>query len=283
MATQNPMDGWPFTPAAQPRILVVDDEITTRAAITRALTLTGYRADSVASGKQALAKLAGGSYDLMLLDLRMPEMDGSEVMQRAWQLDPDLLIIILTAYATLDSAITAVKGGAADYLLKPCSLHDIQDSIARALRQRGEILRQQRTVRQISDAIQSLHTVPQAKAPGPSPDATERYLRRGTVTLDRAARQAILHRSGHDNGHDMHVELTAHQVAVLNCLMEHADTAVSCRDLVLAALGTSVHESDAENIIRPHISRLRKKIEPDPAHPTVIRTVRGAGYQFASE
>jgi DNA-binding response OmpR family regulator len=213
----------------------------------------------------------------------MPEMDGGEVMQRAWQLDPDLLIIILTAYATLDSAITAVKGGAADYLLKPCSLHDIQDSIARALQQRGEFLRQQRTVRQISDAMQALQVAPRDQLPTPSADATERYLRRGAVTLDRAARQAVLHRSGHGNVHDMHIELTAHQVALLNCLMEHADSAVSCRELALAALGTSVHESDAENIIRPHISRLRKKIEPDPAHPTVIRTVRGAGYQFASE
>jgi DNA-binding response OmpR family regulator len=276
------MDGWPFAPAAQPRILVVDDEITTRAAITRALTLTGYRADSAASGKQALAKLASTSYDLMLLDLRMPEMDGSEVMQRAWQTNPELLIIILTAYATLDSAITAVKGGAADYLLKPCSLHDIQDSIARALNRRGEILRQQRTVRQITDAMQALQVAPAQPAPTPCADTTERYLRRGVVTLDRAARQVILRGSEHGDGRDLHVELTAHQVAVLNCLMEHADTTVSCRDLVQAALGTTVGESDAENIIRPHISRLRKKIELNPAHPILIRTVRGAGYQFAS-
>ncbi len=91
-----------------PRVLVVDDEPTIRKPLVRALELTGYQAVGAASGKEALALLEQVSYDVMLLDMKMPEMDGMQVMDRARQLQPDLLIFILTGHATLESAIAAV-------------------------------------------------------------------------------------------------------------------------------------------------------------------------------
>ncbi len=122
-------------------VLVVDDEPNVCSALTRSLTLSGYRADAASSGHQALGLLQRTPYDLMLLDLRMPGMDGVEVMQRAREVRPDLLIIVLTGHATLESAITAVESHATDYLLKPVSLHDVATAVATALLQRAKVLR----------------------------------------------------------------------------------------------------------------------------------------------
>ena len=129
-----------MTPAPSPKaqILVVDDESTTRSAVARALRLTGYKAHAAGSGREALSELATHEYDLMLLDLRMPGMDGMEVLAQARQSYPDLLVIVLTAYATLAGAVEALRAGAADHLLKPCSLEEIEAAISGALERRRE-------------------------------------------------------------------------------------------------------------------------------------------------
>jgi DNA-binding NtrC family response regulator len=123
-------------PSLKVRILVVDDEYTTRSAVARALSLLGYKAHAAGSGSEALSELAACEYDLMLLDLRMPGMDGMEVLAQARQSYPDLLVIVLTAYATPAGAVEAMRAGAADYLLKPCSLEEIEAAISGALERR---------------------------------------------------------------------------------------------------------------------------------------------------
>ncbi|MBU0703722.1 MAG: response regulator, partial [Chloroflexi bacterium] len=114
------------------RVLVVDDETHVRSALARSLALLGYRADEAASGHHALAMLERTPYDAMVLDIRMPGMDGVEIMRRVHHVYPDLHIIVLTGHATLESAIVAVKSNAADYLLKPASVYDIAAAIANA-------------------------------------------------------------------------------------------------------------------------------------------------------
>jgi DNA-binding response OmpR family regulator len=241
----------PILPA---RILVVDDEAMPRMTITRALNLMGYKADEAASGAEALSKLAARFYDLVLLDLRMPGVDGVEVMRQASQLCPDTLVIVLTAHATSESAIAAVRFGAIDYLLKPYSLRDTEAAIARALDHHR-------------------HARPPQSGP------TERFLQRGPMTLDVEKRLAIVASPG--GGQTRQAELTGNEAALLAHLMQSPDTVFSCRDLARNSLGYDVSEREAEDIIRPHISRLRNKIESDPAHPTLVCTIRGKGYLFA--
>jgi DNA-binding response OmpR family regulator len=235
--------------------LVVDDEAMPRMTITRALNLMGYKADEAASGTEALSKLAARFYDLMLLDLRMPGVDGVEVMRQAKKLGPDTLVIILTAHATLESAITAVRLGAVDYLLKPYSLRETEAAIARAL-----------------ENHQRAHEAPSAPA--------ERFLQRGPVTLDIEKRLAIV---SLPDGRALQAKLTGNEAALLMYLMQSPDTVYPCRDLARAPLGYDVSEREAEDIVRPHISRLRNKVEADPARPTLIRTIRGRGYLFSAE
>lgn len=273
------MDDPPSAALSPARILVVDDEKATRNAITRALNLVGYHAEGAASGSQALARLAALPYDLMLLDLRMPEMDGVEVMARARDARPSLLVIVLTAYATVESAIAAVRAGAVDYLLKPCSLRDIEAAIARALRQRQERLRRKQLMHIMAEALGALQAEEELDVPL-LPDRQERFVRCGPVTLDQNKQLAIVAGSAGAGG--LSCELTANEALVLGYLMQHPDRVFSCRELARVTLGYEVSEREAEDILRPHISRLRKKIEPDPANPVFLRTVRGKGYFFAS-
>jgi DNA-binding response OmpR family regulator len=245
-------------PVLPARILVVDDESMPRTTITRALTLMGYKAEQAASGAEALAKMSDRFYDLMLLDLRMPGMDGVEVMRQATKVCPDTLVIVLTAHATLQSAIAAVRFGAVDFLLKPYSLHDTEAAIARALERRR------------------LHDGQMLAAPNPA----ERFVQCGPVTLDREKRLAVVVLP--DPQPSRQVELTRNETALLVRLMQSPDTVFSCRELARDPLGYEVSEHEAEEIIRPHISRLRNKIEHDAARPTLIRTIHGKGYLFSA-
>jgi len=125
-------------PCPKARILVVDDESTTRSAVARALSLLGYQTHAAGSGSEALSELATHEYDLMLLDVRMPGMDGMEVLAQARQSYPDLVVILLTAQVTPASAVEAARAGAAGHLLKPCSLEEIEEAITGALKRHRE-------------------------------------------------------------------------------------------------------------------------------------------------
>ena len=101
------------------RILVVDDELVVRDSLKEWLVEEGFSVDMAASGAEALDQLSRQAYQLMLLDIKMPGMDGVEVLQTAKENSPDLNVIMMTAYATVETAVEAMKIGALDYLIKP--------------------------------------------------------------------------------------------------------------------------------------------------------------------
>lgn len=107
------------------RILVVDDEIVLRNNVAKFLTLRGHHVDTAASGEEALEKVACTSYGLVITDRRMPGMDGLTLIAELRDHQPSALTLLITAYASLDSAIEALREGAADYLLKPIVLEEL--------------------------------------------------------------------------------------------------------------------------------------------------------------
>jgi DNA-binding response OmpR family regulator len=199
-----------------------------------------------------------------------------EVLQRVQEVQPNLLVILFTAHATLDSAIAAVRAGAADYLLKPCTIRDIEAAVTRALQQRRERLRRQHLVRVIADALAALQAEEESEPPVPL-DQAGRFLQCGPVTLDRERRLVVVRA---DHARSLTAELTGGEMALLAHLMQHPDTVLPYRELARSALGYDVSEIEAQGLVRPYISRLRKKIETDPERP-LIRTVRGKGYFFS--
>ena len=107
------------TERADFRILVVDDELALRDSLNEWLSDENYTVEMAASGDEALEKLSAKPFHLMLTDIKMPGMDGVELLQRAHKAHPDLIVVMMTAYATVDTAVDALKIGALDYLNKP--------------------------------------------------------------------------------------------------------------------------------------------------------------------
>jgi len=117
----------------QKRILIADDESTIRETLTNVLSEAGYKVVTAEDGLQAIDVLAQTSIDVALVDIRMPGMDGLEVLAKSRQISPDTQIIIITAFGTVDSAVKAVKLGASDYVAKPFVFDDILIKIERLL------------------------------------------------------------------------------------------------------------------------------------------------------
>ena len=114
------------------QVLVVDDETELMSALVEALTLQGYEADGFVSGKAALEALERQSYDLVLTDLMMPEMDGIALLKAGLKIDPHLVGVVMTGHGTVPTAVEAMKVGAFDYILKPFKMTEVLPVLARA-------------------------------------------------------------------------------------------------------------------------------------------------------
>jgi DNA-binding NtrC family response regulator len=119
------------------RILIVDDEPDMLENCSRILSRLGYACRTADSGRAALAILERDHPDLLLTDFKMPEMDGLELLRRAHELDPALPVVVFTGYATIESAVAAIKQGAFDYLPKDFTVDQLRLAVERGLRQRG--------------------------------------------------------------------------------------------------------------------------------------------------
>ncbi|MCX8066529.1 MAG: response regulator transcription factor [Anaerolineae bacterium] len=239
-----------------PRVLVVDDEADVRWVLRIALEEWGYRVDEVASGEEALSRIATYHYDLLLLDLRMPGIDGVGVMERVRLSHPNLPIVILTGYATLESAIAAVRYGAADYLLKPVSIREIARAVRKALQ------------RSVESPQQGLGMEAETG------DGMLSVLKAGPLALDLGSRRLTI--LGEQGARE--VDLTPVEAAVLACLMRSPGEVVTYSALAREVWNLPLDPGHPKDVIRVVIHRLRRKIEVDPRHPALIRTVFGKGY-----
>lgn len=115
------------------RILVVDDEESTRTTLHDYLTGIGYDVVTAADGKEALKKFDPGAFDCVISDLIMPEIDGIELLKRLRVEDGDVFFLMITGFPGLDSAVNAMKEGAYDYIVKPFHMDDMRLKVERAL------------------------------------------------------------------------------------------------------------------------------------------------------
>ncbi len=114
-------------------LLVIDDDISIRELLVEYLATRGYRVDGTSDGRIALELMRGGQYDLVLTDFQVPHRDGLDILRVARQMSPPLPTILMTGYGTVDTAVSALKEGAADFLLKPFRLKRVHEAIQQAL------------------------------------------------------------------------------------------------------------------------------------------------------
>lgn len=254
-------------------LLIVDDEPHIRSALSRALGLMGYHVEEASTGQEALERLQQAVYDLMVLDLHLPGIGGLEVMTRARQLYPELLIVILTGYASLESAIAAVKSEAIDYLQKPARVQEIVQTVTRSLEKRADRIQRERLVQMMGEALEVLRLGDHPPKVVPNPGEAQDILHLHPFKLDRHKRLLAI------AAETVQVlQLTEGETVVLASLMMHPDKVLSCRDLMELGWGYSMREGEAQNIIRPHVSRLRSKINKLLPASAFIHTVRKRGY-----
>ncbi len=260
--------------ARTPRILVVDDEATTRISLAELLRLEGYDVSIAASGEDALEVMdRNPPFDLMVLDIKMPGMDGLQLTEAVQRRSPDTVIILLTAFGTLETAIQALRRGAHDYLLKPCPVSQILESVRKGLSKRYQERQRKELVSRLEQTLSELRAIEQPDVAIASPvSSVERYLEVQDMRLDRERHQVWIG--------DRMVDLTPTEFKLLSYLMERADQVCSPQQLVRQAQGYETDPWGARAIVRVHIRRLRRKLEPDPARPRYIVNVRGVGYTF---
>jgi DNA-binding response OmpR family regulator len=257
------------------RIMIVDDEVYIRFLLSEELSQHGYDVSTAASGEEAVAMLQKGTYDLILLDLVMPGMDGLQVMREVRTLAPDTVVILLTAHASLDSAIEALRFGGHDYLLKPSSTKEIMSSVEEGLEKRRRLAQQRDLIRQMGDLAGQLagRVEGPTEVEEPRQERTQ-YLCVGHLLLDKG-RQSV-------NSSGQSIPLTPSEYKLLLCLMERAGTIVSVGELAEALHRAPCDKTAAREAITTHMWRLRRKLDTGGPGQARIANVRGEGYVLST-
>ena len=263
-----------ITPAS---ILIIDDDDNLRNTLALILQKAGYSVTTAENAEIALHILEAGFFDLAFLDLKMPGMDGSTLLEELQQKYTDMPVCILTAHASLDTSIHAVRHGARDYMLKPMNPDAILARVEELFnrkehpRRRREIVNQLQTLLTELGDIKQPDSDPEDMLAGFLHNDTIRFLRRGQFVLDLQTRRVTFI--------DQVYELTPSTFEYLAALIRHAPDPVSYETLVMEAQGYHINQKEASDMARWRIHELRKAIEPDPENPKHVVTVRGFGYQ----
>jgi len=242
------------------KILVVDDEPGVLFSLKAVLTREGHEVVAVDSGEAALEMIKTQEFDLALIDLKLRGIGGIEVLAALREKSPSTVAIILTAHGTLETAVTALRHGAHDYLFKPCRTVELRESV------RAGLLKRQQAAETPALAGQ-----PSADAEKLPPEAdSARFLQRAGLIVDITRHLVTL------DGHLL--ELSPTEFHLVTYLASEAPRVVPAQELVQEVQGYSSEPWEARDIVRFHIHRVRQKIHAATGRTNVIRTVRGVGY-----
>lgn len=241
------------------RALVVDDDEAVRFLTATGLIQAGWQVYEADSGEAALSSLEKMSCDIIILDLGMPGMNGIAVMRQVNVHWPNVMVIIMTAFASLSSAIEAVRLGAFDYLQKPCTIEEIVSCANRALAEKEELDRQRQLARwaESKPALELSATVP-AKS----------TIRSGELVIELGSHMVSV---GGER-----LLLTPTEYELLKIMAKALGQPIMVERLVQEGLGYNPKDPQALETLRVHISRLRRKVGSD-----YILTIRGGGYALA--
>jgi two-component system response regulator RegX3 len=228
------------------RILIVEDEEAIRSGLTDVMVFHGYEVDCAADGNEGLDKALSGGFDLILLDIMLPGMDGFEICNRIRSQDRDQPIIMLTARSSDEDIIQGLSLGADDYVAKPFSVAQL-------------VLRVQAVLRRSRFAV-----------------ALDHQLRLGEgIEIDS---RNLSGRRG-----EQELSFTRREVEILQYLKANSERPVSREELLTRVWGYAKNLQLETRTVDIHIAKLRRKIEPDAAQPRYLLTVRGAGYRLLTE
>jgi DNA-binding response OmpR family regulator len=227
-------------------ILVVEDDKDISHLVALHLRDGGHTVRVVHDGASGLDEAVTGHYDLLVLDIMLPEIDGLEICRRVRTKRPDVLVLMLTAKSAEIDRVLGLEIGADDYLTKPFSVREVQARVKALLRRREK---------------------------SASQEASAAQLVAGPMTIDFEKHEVLV--SGHS------INLTAKEFELLVQFARYPGK-VYTRTQLLDLVWGSGYEG-FEHTVNSHINRLRAKIEENPTEPLFIQTVWGVGYKFATD
>lgn len=229
----------------QKRLLVVDDDDEIRELLEFDLQHSGYSVDTACDGMDALNKAVSNHYDLVLLDVMMPKMNGFDVCKNLRKAKPDIPVLLLTAKGTINDKTQGFDCGADDYLVKPFDIQEV-------------LLRVKALLRRNTDNSSSEQNFKQE------------ILKMGDIELfPESLETSILGKK---------IKLTPTEFEILYCLMQHFNDSVSLAVLLDEVWG---YDSDEDvRMVRVHVGGLRQKIEEDTKNPKYLHTVTNVGYKL---
>ena len=226
-----------------PRLLIADDDKEIRELLEFDLSHSGYETDVAKDGEEALQKALSGNYDIILLDVMMPKMNGFDVCKHVRSVKPSIPILMLTAKGTITDKTQGFDSGADDYIVKPFDIQEV-------------LLRVRALVRRNPAKI--LKT-----------DSAE-ILKIGDIELFPDSLETEIK--------GRKIKLTPTEFEILYCLMQHFNNAVSLAVLLNEVWG--YNSDDDVRMLRVHVGGLRQKIEENPKSPDYLHTVTNVGYKL---
>jgi len=227
-------------------ILIIEDEAAIRAGLIDVFVYHGYDVDFSGQGVEGLNKALTGKFDLILLDVMLPGLNGFEICNRIREKDRDQAIIMLTAKSNDEDIIEGLSLGADDYVAKPFSVAQLVLRVQAVLRRTRNVLAQNQLI-QLGDELQI--------------DSRNLTGRRGAENL----------------------LFTRREMEILQYLQSNSERPVSREELLNKVWGYANHMDIETRTVDIHIAKLRRKIEANSANPKFLITVRGAGYRLIGQ
>ena len=224
------------------RFLIVDDDAEIRDFIKTDLEMSGFSIDTATDGQMGLNMALKSDYELIILDVMMPKMDGFEVCQNIRKVNKKVPILLLTAKGAIEDKVNGFNCGADDYLVKPFDIQELLVRIRALLRRNAPV----------------------------GNTSTNETLSLGEIKLFPESLETSIK--------GQIIKLTPTEFEILYCLMQYANKAVSLTTLLNEVWGYD--EDEDVRMVRVHVGGLRQKIETNPKHPEFLHTVTGVGYKL---
>lgn len=226
------------------RILIVDDDEEIRDLLEFDISQSGYFTDTAKDGAEALQKALNNVYDLIILDVMMPKMNGFDVCEKIRQAKLAVPILMLTAKGTIDDKTIGFNSGADDYLVKPFDIQEVLLRIRVLLKRNFQVAPNQPSLGEILE-MGNIHIIPESLE---------------AIILNKK------------------IKLTPTEFEILYCLMQHFNTAVTLATLLEEVWGYDSNED--VRMLRVHVGGLRNKIEENSRAPKYLHTVTNVGYKL---
>jgi DNA-binding response OmpR family regulator len=260
-------------------ILIIDDEPNIRRSLGLILQRAGYTVTTASNANEATKLLQAGAYDLTFLDLKLPDQNGIQLLPKIKEYYPDMPVLILTAHATIETAIEAVRAGARDYLLKPIDPEDILERVNKLTDEQKHPKRRREITTEMQHLLTELLEIDGEETSTSSiegvipPNDPTRFLKTGPLIVDRHTHSVLIN--------ERSISLPPSTFHYLVTLVRHSPDPVTYEKLVQESQGYQhMSRAEARDLTRWQIHELRKLVESVPSHPQWIITVRDVGYRL---